>query len=87
MSCAGKPGLISIPTVSGSTRSISVSIDWTTQTKGFGEYAEVNGINVYYETHGAGRPLILLHGGLGSPPATRRSDDVSGSRFRGMKDR
>ena len=29
-------------------------------------YAEVNGINLYYETHGAGRPLILLHGGLGS---------------------
>ena len=29
-------------------------------------YAEVNGINLYYETHGAGRPMILLHGGLGS---------------------
>src|SRR5437868_12816746 len=27
-------------------------------------YAEVNGINLYYETHGSGRPLILLHGGL-----------------------
>src|SRR5579859_7928614 len=31
-----------------------------------GAYAEVNGISMYYETHGAGRPLILLHGGLGS---------------------
>lgn len=31
-----------------------------------GQYAEVNGINLYYETHGTGRPLILLHGGLGS---------------------
>src|SRR5213594_2991238 len=29
-------------------------------------YANVNGINLYYETHGAGRPLLLLHGGLGS---------------------
>jgi pimeloyl-ACP methyl ester carboxylesterase len=29
-------------------------------------YAEVNGLNMYYETHGSGRPLILLHGGLGS---------------------
>ena len=28
--------------------------------------ATVNGIDLYYETHGAGRPLILLHGGLGS---------------------
>jgi pimeloyl-ACP methyl ester carboxylesterase len=40
--------------------------DWTTQAKGTGEYADVNGINLYYETHGTGRPLILLHGGLGS---------------------
>lgn len=38
----------------------------TTDTKGTGQYALVNGINLYYETHGAGRPLILLHGGLGS---------------------
>src|SRR5262245_38672451 len=29
-------------------------------------YADVNGINLYYEIHGTGRPLILLHGGLGS---------------------
>src|SRR5216110_1983546 len=40
--------------------------DLTTDVKGSGQYAEVNGINLYYETHGAGRPLILLHGGLGS---------------------
>ena len=29
-----------------------------------GEYADVNGISLYYETHGSGRPMILLHGGL-----------------------
>ena len=40
--------------------------DRTTQAKGTGQYAEVNGINLYYETHGSGRPLVLLHGGLGS---------------------
>lgn len=40
--------------------------DWTTDVEGTGRYAEVNGINLYYETHGAGHPLILLHGGLGS---------------------
>jgi pimeloyl-ACP methyl ester carboxylesterase len=39
---------------------------WTSQTRGVGSYADVNGINLYYETHGSGRPLILLHGGLGS---------------------
>ncbi|MFI7608200.1 alpha/beta fold hydrolase [Micromonospora sp. NPDC049366] len=33
---------------------------------GKGRYADVNGVNLYYETHGAGRPLVLLHGGLGS---------------------
>jgi pimeloyl-ACP methyl ester carboxylesterase len=43
-----------------------VTTEWTTQTKGTGEYADVNGINLYYEIHGSGRPLILLHGGLGS---------------------
>ena len=36
----------------------------TTHAKGTGKYAEVNGINLYYETHGSGRPLVLLHGGL-----------------------
>ena len=29
-------------------------------------YADVNGISLYYEEHGLGQPLILLHGGLGS---------------------
>jgi pimeloyl-ACP methyl ester carboxylesterase len=43
-----------------------MTTDWTTQAKGIGQYAEVNGVNLYYETHGSGRPLILLHGGLGS---------------------
>ena len=38
----------------------------TADAKGVGKYAEVNGLNVYYETHGSGRPLVLLHGGLGS---------------------
>jgi pimeloyl-ACP methyl ester carboxylesterase len=27
-------------------------------------YATVNGLQLYYETHGTGRPLVLLHGGL-----------------------
>ena len=36
---------------------------WTSETKGVGHYADVNGINLYYETHGSGRPLVLLHGG------------------------
>lgn len=29
-------------------------------------YASVNGLELYYEIHGSGDPLIVLHGGLGS---------------------
>jgi len=36
------------------------------KAKPTGQYADVNGINLYYEIHGTGRPLILLHGGLGA---------------------
>jgi pimeloyl-ACP methyl ester carboxylesterase len=31
-----------------------------------GSYASVNGLNLYYEIHGTGEPLILLHGGVGA---------------------
>jgi pimeloyl-ACP methyl ester carboxylesterase len=29
-------------------------------------YVPANGVNYYYEIHGRGQPLLLLHGGLGS---------------------
>ncbi|MFG1832043.1 alpha/beta fold hydrolase [Micromonospora chersina] len=29
-------------------------------------YADVNGVRLWYEVHGTGRPLVLLHGGYGS---------------------
>ncbi len=31
-----------------------------------GHYAPVNGINLYYETYGKGKPLVMLHGNGGS---------------------
>lgn len=31
-----------------------------------GSYASVNGLKMYYEGSGSGRPLILLHGGVGA---------------------
>ncbi len=38
----------------------------TPTTEGIGAYADVNGRHLYYETYATGRPMILLHGGLGS---------------------
>jgi len=29
-----------------------------------GKYASINGLNMYYEIHGTGEPLVLLHGAL-----------------------
>ena len=31
-----------------------------------GKYAPVNGLSLYYEMHGSGSPLIMLHGGVGA---------------------
>jgi pimeloyl-ACP methyl ester carboxylesterase len=33
------------------------------QQKPPGRYAAVNGLKLYYEIHGSGKPLVLLHGG------------------------
>jgi pimeloyl-ACP methyl ester carboxylesterase len=30
-----------------------------------GKYATVNGVKMYYEVHGTGKPLVLLHGAFG----------------------
>jgi alpha-beta hydrolase superfamily lysophospholipase len=42
---------------------LAVAENGTTPTTG---HAKVDGLNLYYEVHGAGEPLILLHGGLGA---------------------
>jgi pimeloyl-ACP methyl ester carboxylesterase len=38
----------------------------TTESSPKKGYAPVNGLQLYYETHGSGEPLILLHGGAGA---------------------
>ncbi|HET6227764.1 MAG TPA: alpha/beta hydrolase [Bacteroidia bacterium] len=35
-------------------------------SKTAGKYAKVNGINLYYEVYGEGKPLVILHGNGGS---------------------
>ena len=30
-----------------------------------GEYADINGLHLFYQRLGSGRPMILLHGGPG----------------------
>jgi pimeloyl-ACP methyl ester carboxylesterase len=35
----------------------------TAQSQPLGKYASVNGIEMYYEIHGSGSPLVLIHGG------------------------
>lgn len=39
-----------------------IMISGTAQAQA-GKYANVNGIKMYYEIHGSGSPLVLLHGG------------------------
>jgi pimeloyl-ACP methyl ester carboxylesterase len=46
------------------TNSLAKEMNAMTTVKG--SRATVNGIDLYYERHGSGAPLILLHGGLGT---------------------
>src|SRR5258705_5151497 len=67
MKSADLLGLMEWSQQDNTERSTAVAVDqWSSQTQGAGQYAEVNGINLYFETQGTGRPLVLLHGGLGS---------------------
>ena len=47
-----------------------------------GKFIKANGLNIYYEEYGAGKPLILLHGGLGSSTGTRTIGPALAKHFR-----
>jgi pimeloyl-ACP methyl ester carboxylesterase len=78
MTWKSKAARIGTRTVLALTLSATVSSTINAQTpanpwggqKGPGQYADVNGIKLYYELHGQSRdgslPLVLLHGGLGA---------------------
>lgn len=40
----------------------SAQADTKAPTPGPGAYADVNGLKLYYEIHGKGRPIVLVHG-------------------------
>src|ERR1700761_1052919 len=42
---------------------IAIMATTITNARTQGNYARVNGIKMYYEIHGSGNPLVLLHGG------------------------
>src|SRR3954471_10818289 len=53
-------------------------------------HVAANGVNYYYEIHGRGEPLLLLHGGLGSIdvfepglPALAKSHEVIAVEYHG----
>jgi pimeloyl-ACP methyl ester carboxylesterase len=47
-------------------RSSDVEVSITDEPEEIKMYAEVNGLRMYYEVHGEGHPVVLLHGGLHS---------------------
>jgi pimeloyl-ACP methyl ester carboxylesterase len=49
--CAGSPDVATTPTTAAPKTA-----------KPAGSYASVNGVDMYYEVHGTGRPLVLIHG-------------------------
>jgi len=57
-------GAISV--VADAQAQVSASAVSADPVKGKGHYADVNGIKLYYEIQGSGKPLVLLHGGLGA---------------------
>jgi pimeloyl-ACP methyl ester carboxylesterase len=62
-------GLLVLAVVTGCDRAERVQNQNTmtdssvTTLKGKGSYAEINGLKMYYEVHGEGFPLVLIHGG------------------------
>ncbi len=51
--------------VNTETGRVAAYYAWKTFSRdsGSGQYADVNGVRLYYEVHGKGEPLLLLHGG------------------------
>jgi pimeloyl-ACP methyl ester carboxylesterase len=55
-----------MPVIPQGSRSFLLMTTTSNTNNPAGKYAPVNGINLYYEIHGTGKPLIMLHGGFGT---------------------
>jgi hypothetical protein len=70
-----------------------MTTDLNSTAKGAGEYADVNGLRMYYEIHGTGQPLILqslvVYRGATDAAIPRRSRNAcsDGSRPRKLRTR
>jgi pimeloyl-ACP methyl ester carboxylesterase len=58
--------LIAAVVAAGITLAVCAPVSAETGTTPRTGYANVNGIKLYYEIHGSGEPMVLLHGGLGA---------------------
>jgi pimeloyl-ACP methyl ester carboxylesterase len=47
-----------------------------------GDYVDANGVHTYYEQHGSGDPLLLLHGGLAAAESFAQQTPVFAERYR-----
>lgn len=46
-----------------SSTNVETKTNSQTEQKAISAYAPINGLKMYYEVHGEGRPLVLIHGG------------------------
>ena len=57
---------------------------WWHETEGtmVGEYVDAGGVRTYYEVHGGGEPLVLLHGGLATAESWAMQVPAFAGRYR-----